>query len=106
MGLGVEAATGLKPLYLGQVGLRPSNTTIVDGTASFMAQLKNEKLIPSLSYGYTAVELYRESRSFRVKFIKPMLPSRPAAGTGKPYAWSLRLLALRFNLYQSCSEVA
>lgn len=66
VGLGVEATTGLtlnqnvvagvltEPFYLGQIGLKPSNTTIVNGTSSFMAQLKSEKLIPSLSYGYTA----------------------------------------------------
>ena len=79
VGLGVEATTGLTsnqnvvagvlavPFCLGQIGLKNSNTTAVNGTASFMAQLKNEKLIPSLSYGYTAGAIYRKSHFFRVK---------------------------------------
>ncbi|CAD6586889.1 MAG: hypothetical protein ASARMPRED_002866 [Alectoria sarmentosa] len=58
VGLGVEAANGLtsnqnvvagvltEPFYLGQIGLKPLNTTTVNGTASLMAELKNEKLIP------------------------------------------------------------
>lgn len=76
VGLGAEAATGLtttqnvvagvltEPFYLCQVGLKPSNTTIVNGTSSFMAHLKNDKMIPSLSYGYTAGAIYRKSPSF------------------------------------------
>ena len=76
VGLGVEAATGLtssqsvvagvstKPFYLGQVGLKASNTTTVNGTASFLTQLKNAKVIPSLSYGYTAGAIYRELSPF------------------------------------------
>lgn len=78
VGLGVEAANGLtsnqnvvagvltEPFYLGQIGLKPSNTTTVNGTASLMAELKNEKLIPSLSYGYTAGAIYRKSHPFCV----------------------------------------
>ena len=81
VGLGVEAATGLtsnrnvvagvltEPFYLGQVGLKNSNTTVVNGTVSFMARLKNENLIPSLSYGYTAGAIYRKSHFSRVTFI-------------------------------------
>ena len=73
VGLDVESATGLtskqnvvagvltEPFYLGQFGLKPSNTTIVNGTTSFMQQLKYDKLIPSLSYGYTAGALYSKS---------------------------------------------
>ena len=76
VGLGAEAATGLtsnhnavagvlaEPYYLGQIGLKYSNTTTVNGTASFMAHLRNENLIPSLSYGYTAGAIYRKSFAF------------------------------------------
>ena len=79
MGLGVETTTGLtsnrnvvagilaEPFYLGQIGLKNPNTTAVNGTAPFVAQLKNEKLIPSLSYGYTTGAIYRKSHFFRVK---------------------------------------
>ena len=107
VGLGVEATTGLttnqnvvagvkaEPFYLGQVGLKPANATGINGTASFMMQLKNDNLIPSLSYGYTAGALYRKSQSFRVTFIKLMRSLRSAADTRKPYAWRLRFLALR-----------
>ena len=106
IGLGMEAATGLttnqnviagiltEPFYLGQVGLKPSNTTLVNGTASFLAQLKNKKLIPSLSYGYTAGAIYRKSYSYLVESINSALSSRPAANARKPYTWRLRLLAL------------
>lgn len=112
VGLGVEAATGLtsnqnvvagvltEPSYLGQVGLKPSNTTIVNGTASFMAQLKVENLIPSLSYGYTAGALYRKPKSFSVELIKLRLSSRTTANLRKPYAWGLRLIALCANQFE------
>ena len=76
VGLGVEATTGLtsnqnvvagvltEPFYLGQLGLRRSNATGVNSTASLMTQLKNENMIPSLSYGYTAGAIYRKSHSY------------------------------------------
>ena len=51
-----------------------------------MAQLKNENLVPSLSYGYTAGALYHKCDSLGTEFIKLMVISRPAASTGKPYA--------------------
>ncbi len=72
VGLGVDDTTGLtsiqnvvagvlaEPFYLGQIGLKHSNTTTVNGAASFMSQLKNENLIPSLTYGYTAGAIYRK----------------------------------------------
>ena len=72
VGLDVDSATGLtskqnvvagvltEPFYIGQFGLKPSNTTIVNDTISFMEQLKKDDLIPSLSYGYTAGALYSE----------------------------------------------
>lgn len=72
VGLGIDTATGLtsdhnvvagvltEPFYLGQVGLKPSNATVRNGNASFMARLKDANLIPSLSYGYTAGAIYRK----------------------------------------------
>ena len=75
VGLGVEATTGLtsnqnvvagvlaEPFYLGHLGLKRSNATGVNSTASLMTKLKNENMIPSLSYGYTAGALYRKSDS-------------------------------------------
>ena len=106
IGLGIEATTGLtsnqnviagvlaEPFYLGQVGLKNSNATGVNGTASFMAQLKKENLIPSLSYGYTAGAIYRKSRPSRIRISKLTVLFRTAANTGKPYAWRLRFLTL------------
>ena len=98
VGLGVEATTGLtsnqnvvagilaEPCYLSQVELKGSNATGVNGTASFMAQLKKENLIPSLSYGYTAGAIDRTSRPLCIKFVKLTLSYRPATNTGKPHA--------------------
>ena len=72
VGLGIDAITGLttdhnvvagvltEPFYLGQLGLKPSNATVGNGNTSFMARLKDENLIPSLSYGYTAGAIYRK----------------------------------------------
>ena len=107
VGLGVESATGLtskqnvvagiltEPFYLGQFGLKPSNTTIVNGTTSFMQQLKNDELIPSLSYGYTAGAMYSKIQFCQVPYIKLTSSFRATANLGKSYAWRLRLLALR-----------
>ena len=112
VGLGVEASTGLtsnrnvvagvlaEPYYLGQIGLKSSNTTTVNGTASFMAQLKNDNLIPSLSYGYTAGAIYRKSLFFRIEPVRLTRFFRPAAGTGKSYPWRLRLFALPSDQYE------
>ena len=76
VGLGLEATTGLtlnrnvvagvlaEPFYLGQLGMKRSNATGVNSTTSLMTQLKNENMIPSLSYGYTAGAIYRKSHSY------------------------------------------
>ncbi len=76
IGLGSEASAGLtlsssliagvstEPFYLGSLGLKPALTTPINqstayvSTATLMTQLKNQKLIPSLSYGYTAGAIY------------------------------------------------
>ena len=71
VGLGVDASTGVtlnatviagvvtEPFYIGQFGLKPSNSTdLGDSTSSFMSQLKAQKVIPSLSYGYTGGAVY------------------------------------------------
>ena len=75
IGLGLDNSTGLtlthqvvagiatSDFYLGQLGLdpRPSNfTTNDDPIPSYLWQLSNSTLIPSLSYGYTAGARYRE----------------------------------------------
>ena len=76
VGLGPEASAGLtlsssliavvptEPFYLGSLGLKPARTTVVNqskayvATATLMTQLKDQNLIPSLSYGYTAGAIY------------------------------------------------
>ena len=76
VGLGSEASAGLtlsssliagvstEPFYLGSLGLKPALITPIDqskayvSTATLMTQLKDQKLIPSLSYGYTAGAIY------------------------------------------------
>lgn len=76
VGLGPEASAGLtlsssliagvpaEPFYLGNLGLKPARTSVVNqskayvSTATLMTQLKDQDLIPSLSYGYTAGAIY------------------------------------------------
>lgn len=76
VGLGPDASAGLtlsssliagvptEPFYLGSLGLKPARTTVVNqskayaSTATLMTQLKDQNLIPSLSYGYTAGAIY------------------------------------------------
>ena len=101
VGLDVDSATGLtsqqnvvagvvnEPFYLGQFGLKPSNTTIANDTRSFMEQLKKDELIPSLSYGYTAGAIYSKFHFCRVPPIKPNTIFRATADLGKPYDWRL-----------------
>ena len=78
VGLGATASAGLtlsqsllagipnEPFFLGSLGLRPASTTPVENAAThksntnLMTQLKEQSLIPSLSFGYTAGALYSE----------------------------------------------
>ena len=73
VGFGFDASKGLtlnhslvagitaEPFYLGTFGLKPANVSDVsNGPATLMAQLKQQNLIPSLSYGYTAGAIYRK----------------------------------------------
>ncbi|KAL6715357.1 hypothetical protein ACLMJK_007623 [Lecanora helva] len=72
-GLGYEASKGLnlnrtliagittEPSYMGIFGLKPANSTSSGkGPASMISQMKQQNLIPSLSYGYTAGAIYRQ----------------------------------------------
>ena len=57
----VVAGITNEPFYLGTLGLKPSNSSRFNSsTPSFMTLLKDEGLIPSLSYGYTAGAIYRK----------------------------------------------
>ena len=76
VGLGSDASAGLnlsssliagvstETFYLGILGLKPqsitdiSTSTAYASPATLMEQLKNQNLIPSLSYGYTAGAIY------------------------------------------------
>ncbi|CAF9934917.1 MAG: hypothetical protein HETSPECPRED_009407 [Heterodermia speciosa] len=57
----VVAAIDTKDFYLGNLGLtpRPVNFTWDDPTQSFLSTLKDQKVIPSLSFGYNAGAQYR-----------------------------------------------
>ena len=57
----VIAAIDTKDFYLGSLGLtpRPVNFTWDDPTQSFLSTLKNQSIIPSLSFGYNAGAQYR-----------------------------------------------
>lgn len=57
----VVAGVPTLPFYLGKLGLKPSNNTGPDkDTPSLMAKLMSQKMLPSLSYGYTAGALYKQ----------------------------------------------
>ncbi|KAL8736661.1 MAG: hypothetical protein Q9166_000027 [cf. Caloplaca sp. 2 TL-2023] len=54
------AGVAAEPYYLGLLGLRPSNSSRFDSSSpSFLSILKDQNLIPSLSFGYTAGAAYR-----------------------------------------------
>lgn len=68
VGLGLDATSGLtlqsvnvagvfaSPFYIGTLGLRVNKTS----NSSVLSQLFSQKMIPSLSYGYTAGAVYRQ----------------------------------------------
>lgn len=57
----VIAAIDTKEYYLGMLGLtpRPINFTWDEQTPSFLSSLRNQSIIPSLSFGYNAGAEYR-----------------------------------------------
>ena len=57
----VIAAIDTKQFYLGMLGLtpRPINFTWDEQTPSFLSSLRNQSIIPSLSFGYNAGAEYR-----------------------------------------------
>ena len=62
----VISAIETKAFFVGNLGLSPypinfTVGTTVDSSPSLLASLKNENLIPSLSYGYTAGASYRKT---------------------------------------------
>ena len=76
VGLGSDASAGLnlsssliagvstETIYLGILGLKPQSTTDINTSTAYASpetlveQLKDQNLIPSLSYGYTAGAIY------------------------------------------------
>lgn len=74
LGLGIQGSGGptlqdqiigafaTDEIYLGMFGLNPASTNITQeeqGKASYMTTLRNQNLIPSLTFGYTAGNQYR-----------------------------------------------
>lgn len=63
------AGIAAEPYYLGLLGLRPSTDSQFDGASpSFLTLLKNQNLIPSLSFGYAAGAAYRECHLVRLQY--------------------------------------
>lgn len=63
----VVAGIATKDFYMGLFGVnpRPSNFTNFDETVpSFMSNLKNQSMIPSLAYAYTSGNQYRANKVF------------------------------------------
>lgn len=53
------AGADVDSLFLGSLGLQPSNSSrFEESSSSLLTNLKNDGLIPSLSYGYTAGAIY------------------------------------------------
>ena len=63
----VIASIATNTYYLGNLGLVSQNITFSAGASdtspSFLGSLRNENLIPSLSFGYTAGASYRKAAS-------------------------------------------
>ena len=59
----VIASIITEEFYVGYLGLsnQPINVSVTDSSPSFMTSLKNQNLIPSNSYGYTAGATYRKT---------------------------------------------
>ena len=60
----VVGGIATQKFLLGMFGVNPKPTifsSVGDGQASYMTTLKNQSLIPSLSFGYTAGARYRKS---------------------------------------------
>ena len=68
----VIAAIETNTYYLGSLGLSSQNITFStdssDTSPSFLGSLRNENLIPSLSFGYTAGASYRKAASKMIRF--------------------------------------
>ena len=63
----IIAAYATEDFYLGIFGLNPSSTNFSQtdqGRPSYLTTLKNQSLIPSLSFGYTAGNQYRLKQVF------------------------------------------
>ena len=79
----VVAAIDTKDFYLGNLGLtpRPVNFTWDDPTQSFLSTLKDQKVIPSLSFGYNAGAPYRtfsRASSHQTESNKAQVLRRPS----------------------------
>ena len=63
----IIAAYTAPDIYVGLFGLNPASTNFTptdQGRPSFLSTLKNQSLIPSLSFGYTAGNQYRLKKVF------------------------------------------
>ena len=62
----VIGGIGIQDFYIGMFGVNPKPTNFsglgAEGQPSFITSLRNQSLIPSVSFGYTAGAQYRESR--------------------------------------------
>lgn len=79
--------------WLGTFGLNPQPanfTTYTDPQPSFMTQLKRNNTIPSLSWGYTAGNQYRESiNTLRMMLWRVLMSGRLLRGLWKSCSWWL-----------------
>lgn len=84
--------------FLGVFGLHPKPTnfsTFGEPSPSYMSYLKEQNLIPSVSYGYTAGNQYRTSLQAGPSVRALIKNIRSAKGSCKSHAWRVRCIALR-----------
>ena len=83
----IVAGVPIGSFYLGSLGLQPSNSSRFNHSSpSLLTTLKNDGLIPSTSYGYTAGALYSKLSRSKSEDLQPLtVDSRGTRRSGKPY---------------------
>lgn len=93
----IIASTNTDDYFLGLLGIDPQPTNFTnfdDPTPSLFTTLMNQKLIPSLSYSYTAGAQYRKQLQCSIEVLA-LISNRIQEGCRQSGLWRIRLFALR-----------
>ena len=98
----VVGGIATKDFYLGIFGLGPKPPNFTDTPIpSYMRNLKDRNLIPSLSYGYTAGAYYRKHTPYFERIIwLTLFCVRFQRGLWKPGSWWVRLVPFHTKQHQ------